>query len=138
MRSREMQTARTAPGDSCGVDAGPTVRREIRFPLRAHAAFAWVGRDGLHHDASGYSRDISEHGAYILAKMCPPVRAMIRLVIRFRYRQDPALSRWIEMDARVVRVELQLTNKSGWGFAVASTHSASREIDASNGESNGN
>ncbi len=89
----------------------------------------WMGRDGAQHEASGYSRNISEHGAYILAKACPPVRAMIRMVIRFPYRRDPVRSRQMEMDGQVTRVDLLLTSKAGWGFAVASTHSVLDEID---------
>jgi hypothetical protein len=135
MGASEIQTARTMPYGTSGVDARPEVRREIRYPLRARTAFLWVGRDGVHHDASGCSRDISEHGAYILAKMCPPVNAMMRMVIRFPHRRDPARSRWIEMDGRVVRVDLLLTNKPGWGFAVASTRSALQDIGDLNGES---
>jgi hypothetical protein len=128
MGSNEMQTARTGTPE---VDSVPEVRREMRYPLRARGEFIWVGRDGAQHEASGHSRDISEHGAYILAKVSPPMGAMIRTVLRFPYRRDPVRSRQIEMDGRVVRVELLLTNKAAWGFAVASTHSVLHEIDTS-------
>ncbi|MGC2417718.1 MAG: PilZ domain-containing protein, partial [Candidatus Acidiferrales bacterium] len=104
-------------------------------PLRARSEFIWVGRDGAQHEASGHSRDLSEHGAYILAKVSPPMGAMIRTVIRFPYWRDRIRSRQIEMDGRVVRVELMLTNKAGWGFAVASMHSVLRESDDLNGGS---
>jgi PilZ domain len=134
MGSNEIQ-AGTAT--SCGAECGPRsdvdqtaeVRREIRYPLRVRAEFVWVGRDGVQHEGSGHIRDISEHGAYILAKACPPTQAMIRMVIRFPYRGSPERSSRIEMDGRVVRVELLLANKSGWGFAVASTNSVLYEVD---------
>jgi len=135
MGSNDIQTAKAI---SCGTSDGdgpPEVRHEIRYPLRARSEFIWVGRDGIHHEASGHSRDISEHGAYIFAKTCPPMGAMVRLVARFLNRRDPSRSRRIEMDGRVVRVELLLTNKAGWGFAVASTHSVLHEIDDLDGES---
>jgi len=135
MGSNELQTAKAISCGSSGVDSPPEVRREIRYPLRARTEFIWVGRDGIEHEAVGHSRDIGEHGAYILAKTCPPMGAMVRLVARFLYPRDPARSRRIEMDGRVVRVELLLTNKAGWGFAVASTHSVLHEIDDVDGES---
>jgi hypothetical protein len=128
MGSNEVQMG-AAPLSASGVDATPEIRHEIRYPLRARAEFVWMGRDGVEHEGTGHSRDISEHGAYILAKACPPMRAMIRMVIRFPQRGDPARSRRIEMDGRVVRVELMLTNKSGWGIAVASTNSVLHEVD---------
>jgi PilZ domain len=135
MGSNEIQTARMVSYRTSEADPLAEVRREIRYPLRARSEFVWVGRDGAQHEASGYSRDISEHGAYILAKTCPPMGAMIRTVIRFPYRRDPARSRLIEMDGRVMRVELLLTHKAGWGFAVASTHSVLHDIDESDDES---
>jgi len=128
MGSNEIQTGTTSFSCS-GVDATAEIRHEIRYPLRARAELVWMGRDGVEHEGTGYTRDISEHGAYVLAKACPPMRAMIRMVIRFPHREDPARSRRIEMDGRVVRVELMLTNKSGWGFAVASTNSVLQEVD---------
>ena len=135
MGSKEIQTAGTVSCATSEADPVPEVRREIRYPLRARSEFIWVGRDGAQHEASGRSRDLSEHGAYILAKVCPPMGAMIRTVIRFPYRRDPIRSRQIEMDGRVVRVELMLTNKAGWGFAVASTHSVLHDSDKLDDES---
>jgi PilZ domain len=123
MGSNELQTARAIPGGTSDAQGLPEIRREMRYPLRVRTEFIWVGRDGVQHEASGHSRDISEHGAYIVAKACPPPGALIRMVARFPYRRDSARSRRMEMDGRVARVELLLTNKSGWGFAVASTHS---------------
>jgi hypothetical protein len=136
MGSNETQTARTVSSGASDAYPAAEVRREIRYPLRARAEFVWMGRDGEQHEASGHSRDISEHGAYILAKACPPAGAMIRTIIRFPYRQDADCgSRRIEMDGRVVRVELLLSHKSGWGFAVASTHSVLHEVGNVDGES---
>jgi hypothetical protein len=134
MGSNEIQTGRAISCGTSDADPLPEVRREIRYPLRARAEFIWVGRDGVEHEASGHSRDLSEHGAYIVARACPPAGAMIRMVIRFPYRRGPSCSCRMEMDGRVVRVELLLTNKSGWGFGVASTHSV-LHMDDSDDES---
>jgi len=137
MGSNEIQTARAISSGASSMDGLPEVRREMRYPLRARSEFVWVGRDGVQHEASGHSRDISEHGAYIVAKACPPPGAPVRMVIRFPHRGEPAGSRSIgmEMDGRVVRVELLLTSKAGWGFGIASTHSVLRDVDDSDGGS---
>lgn len=137
MGSNEMQTARAMSCGTSEADPLPEVRREIRYPLRARTDFIWVGRDGVKHEASGHSRDISEHGAYIVAKTCLPAGTMIRVEIRFPYRRNPSRSCRMEMDGRVVRVELLLTNKSGWGFGVASTRSVLHDIDDSDDDASG-
>lgn len=111
-----------------GNVAQPTeVRHNIRYPLRARAQFVWVGRDGQRHEARGYSRDVSEDGAYILTKTCPPVGATVHLAINFPYVPDPARSRRLEVNGRVMRVDLLLANKSRWGFAIASSPSDDRQ-----------
>jgi len=116
----------------------PEARRHIRYPLRARTEFVWVGRDGVRREARGYSRDISESGAYILAKTSPPVGASIRVVIRFPYLPEPSRSRRIEMNGTVVRVELLLANKSSWGFAVSSTKAFLHETNEPGADSSEN
>jgi hypothetical protein len=115
------------------VDQPPEVRRQMRYPLRAHVAFEWAGRDGAHHGGKGYSRDVSERGAYVLARTYPSVGASIRLEIRFPYRWDPVRANQIVMDGRVVRVEFLLGGKSNWGFAVESVHTVLHEFGGSGG-----
>lgn len=121
MSSEGLQIAEPTLASVSDMEPTPEARRHIRYPLRARTEFVWVGRDGVRREARGYSRDISESGAYILAKTSPPVGASIRIVIRFPYLPDPSRSRQIEMNGTVVRVELLLTSKSSWGFAVSST-----------------
>lgn len=121
MSSDGLQIAEPTLASVADMEPTPEARRHIRYPLRARTEFVWVGRDGVRREARGYSRDISESGAYVLAKTSPPVGASIRVVIRFPYLPDPSRSRRIEMNGTVVRVELLLANKSSWGFAISST-----------------
>ena len=86
------------------------------------------------HEGKGNSRDISESGAYIVTKNSPPMSADVMLEIRFPYL--PELDRFhrIEMDGRVVRVDLLLDNRSGWGFAISAERTVLQEVDESGPE----
>lgn len=121
MSSNGLQIAGArAPANISTKRPEPEARHHFRYPLRARAEFVWVGRDGVKRESRGHSRDISEGGAYVLAKTSPPMGAAIQLVVRFPYLSNPAHSRRIEIDGKVVRVEFLLANRSNWGFAVAS------------------
>jgi len=110
-------------------DFSSQVRRQIRYPLRAPVTFKWIGRDGAVHEGKGNSRDISEGGAYIVTRSSPPIGAGVLLEIRFPHL--PELDRFhrIEMDGHVVRVDLLLDNRAGWGFAIASRRTVLQEVD---------
>src|ERR1700733_3492350 len=112
-------------------DYSSQVRRQIRYPLRAPVTFHWIGSDGLAHEGKGNSRDISESGAYIVTRNSPPMNAGVMLEIRFPYL--PELDRFhrIEMDGRVVRVDLLLDNRAGWGFAISAQRTVLQEVDES-------
>jgi PilZ domain len=112
-------------------DYSSQVRRQIRYPLRAPVTFHWIGRDGIAHEGKGNSRDISESGAYIVTRSSPPMNADVLLEIRFPYL--PELDRYhrIEMDGRVVRVDLLLDNRSGWGFAIWAQRTVLQEVEDS-------
>jgi hypothetical protein len=115
------------------------VRRQIRYPLRAPVTFHWIGRDGATHEGKGNSRDISEGGAYIVTRSSPPMGAGVMMEIRFPYL--PELDRFhrIEMEGRVVRVDLLLDNRAGWGFAISSQRTVLQEVeDEGKGPQGGN
>ena len=120
MMPGEFETARALPCEALRHHSVTEIRHQIRYPLRAPVKFEWIGRDGVHREAAGHSRDISEAGAYVRAKACPPVGSVIRLVIRFPSLPDAAHSSRLEMNGRVVRTELLFTSRTNWGFAVAS------------------
>ena len=113
----------------------PQVRRQIRYPLRAPVTFTWIGRDGEAHEGKGNSRDISEGGAYVVTRTSPPMGAGLLLEIRFPYL--PELDRFhrIEMDGQVVRVDLLLDNRAGWGFAISASHTVLQEVEGEDTQS---
>ncbi len=120
-------------------DYSSHVRRQIRYPLRAPVTFHWIGRDGIAHEGKGNSRDISEGGAYIVTRSSPPMGAGVMLEIRFPYL--PELDRFhrIEMEGRVVRVDLLLDNRAGWGFAISAQRTVLQEVeDEGSGSRGGN
>jgi hypothetical protein len=129
MRQGELQiTVEKAPRAS-EVEGTSKVRRQIRYPLRAPVTFIWVGRDGVQYEGKGNSRDISEGGVYVVTKSSPPMGALVMLAIRFPYL--PELDRFhrIEMNGHVVRVDLLLDSRAGWGFAVAADRTVLQEVE---------
>jgi len=110
-------------------DYSSQVRRQIRYPLRAPVTFTWIDTDGATHEGKGNSRDISEGGAYIVTRSSPPMGASVMLEIRFPYL--PELDRFhrIEMEGRVVRVDMLLDHRSVWGFAISARRTVLQEAE---------
>jgi hypothetical protein len=129
MKHGELQISDATTIGNSEAEATSRVRRQIRYPLRAPVTFHWVGRDGLQYEGKGNSRDISEGGAYIVTKSSPPMGALVMMAIRFPHL--PELDRFhrIEMSGRVVRVDLLLDSRAGWGFAISSMRTVLQEID---------
>jgi hypothetical protein len=129
MKQSVLQITDTKTSSVSEGDYSSQVRRQIRYPLRAPVSFHWIGRDGVAHEGKGNSRDISESGAYIVTRNSPPMNTDVMLEIRFPYL--PELDRFhrIEMDGRVVRVDLLLDNRSGWGFAISAQRTVLQEVE---------
>src|SRR2546430_5432235 len=51
-------------------------RKAIRFPLEAPIVFQWAD-SGSEKRGEGRTRDISETGAFVLSRTCPPAGAEI-------------------------------------------------------------
>jgi hypothetical protein len=96
-------------------------RHSMRYPIHARVTFRWSTRNGLHRQGKGKSRDISEGGAFVMARNLPPIGASICLSIEFPRTDTSGRLLCMEMGGEVVRVELPLARKSNWGFAVASS-----------------
>jgi hypothetical protein len=131
MKQSVLQITDTKTSSVSEGDYSSKVRRQIRYPLRAPVTFRWIGRDGVAHEGKGNSRDISESGAYIVTRSSPPLNADVMLEIRFPYL--PELDRFhrIEMEGRVVRVDLLLDNRPGWGFAISAQRTVLQEVEDS-------
>lgn len=118
-------------------EEGPTneVRRHIRYPLRAPAIFTWIGNDGMRREARGNTRDLSEGGAYVTTRTCPPAGIEMTLLIRFPYLTDLGQFHRIEMTGKVIRIDLPLNSRANYGFAVRSARTILQETDPSEDES---
>jgi len=129
MRSSEQQMMGAKRVDTLEGETAAPVRRHIRYPLRASASFKWLGLDGVERSGKGSSRDISEGGAYIVTRNCPPHRGSVELAIRFSSLRGLPRSYRLEMRGRVVRIEPLLHSKESWGFALEATQPVLQEVD---------
>jgi hypothetical protein len=129
IRASEHQVMRVKYVDALDDEPINGIRRHIRYPLRAMVSFKWRGLDGVECRGKGDSRDISEGGAYIVTRSCPPLRATIELMVRFVSMSGLARSYRLELSGCVVRIEPLLHSKENWGFAVASTQPILQETD---------
>src|ERR1700679_1110921 len=100
MRPNEPRIGEMRAAGPSDTKLPPDMRRTIRYPLRVPVAFSWIDRDRLPHEGKGYSRDIDECGAYILAKTSPPVGVTVSLMISFPYLQEATRASCMVMGGR--------------------------------------
>jgi hypothetical protein len=93
-------------------------RKTMRFPLQTPVAFWWTDENGESQHGEGHSRDISEHGAFVLASVCPPVGASVGLKIDLEALPNAPGTLPIEFQGQVIRVEQPHVEKGSRGFAV--------------------
>jgi hypothetical protein len=133
------KSALTRNADQLVFDSGrlgPTRmnrRRSIRYPLRALALFQWQSDDGVRKHARGWTKDVSEAGAYVVSPQCPNEGDAIQLVLRFPVLPTPGSGRATEVDmiGCVLRVNRDPVHGRELGFAVR------RREGSSNPESEG-
>lgn len=99
------------------MHSGHTRRKSIRFPLQMPVIFWWTNEYGKRRQAEGYSRDISEAGAFVLAADCPPLGAIVELRMDLQALPNARGAYLIEYQGQVVRVE-RPNGEKGNGFAV--------------------
>ena len=93
-------------------------RRTLRFPLKTAVAFWWTTGDGEKHQGEGRSRDVSEHGAFVLAPHCPPVGANVVLKMALEGIPNGIGTLPVELTGEVLRVEQLDADAETGGFAV--------------------
>lgn len=93
-------------------------RRTLRFPLQTAVSFWWTNGNGNKHEGEGRSRDVSEHGAFVLASLCPPVGANVVLKIALEGIPNGIGSLPVELKGEVLRVEQPPTETEDSGFAI--------------------
>ena len=98
----------------------PGRRAHVRYPLRLCVGYRWKDNDGTKHGSKGWTRNISEEGAFIKAVACPAEEDLVDLLFQMpRDRSLPAV-RAVRMtlQARVVRVVRNAEEGIDVGFAV--------------------
>jgi hypothetical protein len=100
----------------------PTYRREqIRFPLRAPVVYHWTESGGMQCHAIGWTRDISEAGAYVSSCRCPNEGDSVELKFRLlatRQQRSAGDGKVLEMSGKVVRIDRTRSGGVNVGFAV--------------------
>jgi hypothetical protein len=104
-------------------------RRDLRYPVAAEVTFRWSTRSSMLGEGNGQSRDVSQGGAFILARSLPPVGSAIDLTVQLPAWQVGAASLRMEMTGEVVRVELPPGHEGNWGFAVCSLKTVLRRLN---------
>jgi hypothetical protein len=66
----------------------------------------------------GRSRDVSEHGAFVFAPICPPVGASVLLMMALEGVPDGVGPLPVEMEGLVLRIEESPAGADMAGFAI--------------------
>ena len=93
-------------------------RRTIRLPLRAPVTFWWTNGNGKPHRGEGRSRDVSDHGAFVFAPICPPVGAIVKLTMAVEGVPDAKGLCPLEVEGEILRVEQSPSGMEMDGFAI--------------------
>jgi hypothetical protein len=93
-------------------------RRTLRFLLQTAVTFWWTNGDGQPRQGEGRSRDVSEHGAFVFAPICPPVGASVALTIDLEGISDEIGPLPVEVEGEVLRVEQSAAESGTGGFAI--------------------
>lgn len=96
-------------------------RKVPRYPVQAPVTFTW-SEEGQSKTGEGWTRDISEIGAFVYSSCCPPQGAQTQLeVVLPPLGADGRILR-IGMEAAVLRVSGEPTQDEYSGFALKSCH----------------
>ena len=93
-------------------------RRTMRFPLDVRVVFWWLDASGAPCQGQGRSYDVSELGAFVISRACPPVGTGVDLRIAISARPDTPRNLRVDVHGRVVRVEKIKGDEGRDGFAI--------------------
>jgi hypothetical protein len=93
-------------------------RRTLRFSLQTAVTFWWTNGNGELQIGEGRSRDLSEHGAFVISTFCPPVGAKVMLKIAGEGSANEIGVLPVELKGEVLRVEQPPSETGNGGFAV--------------------
>jgi PilZ domain len=99
----------------------------MRYPIQALVYF-WWNDENVVRRGDGAIRDVSEHGAFVIASECPPVGADVELRFFFPQLAEAVAPARMEAEATVLRVE-EISAAKGCGFAVLTKSAILLEYD---------
>src|ERR1700686_4675366 len=100
------------------VNTGRPQRRTLRFPLETPVTFWWKNGNGEPLQGEGRSRDVSEHGAFVFAPICPPVGVTVKLTMAVEGVPDATGLCPLEVEGEILRVEQSVSGMEMDGFAI--------------------
>jgi hypothetical protein len=93
-------------------------RRTLRFSLQTAVSFWWKNGNGDLQTGEGHSRDLSEHGAFVISPSCPPIGANVVLKIALKRAPNEIKALRVELEGQVRRVEGSPSETGDAGFAI--------------------
>ena len=90
-------------------------RRHTRYPLQIRAVFAWNGQREKRYQESGFTRDISIDGLFVLSSMSLPMGTDISLEVSFPAVEAGTPGLRLTFDGVVIR---NVESSEDQGFAV--------------------
>jgi len=111
------------------ANAMRAARTAIRFPLQATVTFSWQDKEGVKHDGQGQSRDISEHGVFVISESCPSVGSRVTLRILLEEPPEAARALRLQVNGHVLRVDEARGEAVCAGFAIVSDDAMLKEND---------
>lgn len=80
-------------------------RVRSRYELTVPVTFLWKGVHGARYRGEGYTRDLSEHGIYVVTNTCPPLEANLRMELFLPPLKRRGAPVHMRGRAKIVRIE---------------------------------
>lgn len=86
-----------------------------RFDLTAPVKYSWKDLAGNRH-GTGFTRDVSERGIFIVTDTLPPMGATVHFEVSFPFRDESQIQ--MRAQGRIVRLESENSTATQRGFAT--------------------
>ena len=94
------------------------LRKAVRYALQVPTVFVWRDDNGIEKRVEGRTRDISTMGAYVIARVCPPEGAMVKVDMLLASVADSPRSLRLNAQGKVVRADRPADEETPGGFAL--------------------
>lgn len=119
-----MESTERNPAGLMSMSGAVDARATMRHLLIARVVFQWSDDCGSQKVGRGYTRDISQKGAYVFSPERPPKGAQMTIHIYLPALAGDSKLLSLQAECLVLRVEPDANAKNGiaWGFAVSNQH----------------